>query len=182
MLLLNRPHYRLSRIPFWLIAALVLACGGAESQNASPESPPVHEASSETNKTKETTPPATASGAATGVPLIEEGAQKVPISETTAGPARYPEDAPKCDGCTETRTWLDETGRTHRTWSSESSGESIQKSMLDELKTQGWSIRSDLRQSGQFALDATKGSQRIAVLIAGDEETGKSLISAIITP
>jgi hypothetical protein len=176
MLPLKRLQRALSRCPLWLITAMILACGGAESQDSTPAKPPVQETPSEAKPTPQSTTPTT------GVPLIEKGAQRVPTSETIAGPARYPNDGPECPGCTETGTWVDDTGRTHRTWTSPTPGDTIQKSMLKQLKSQGWEIRSNLQQSGQFALDATKNPRRIAILIASDEKTKENLVSAIITP
>ena len=176
MLLLNRAHDTLGRHSLWLIAAMTLACSGAESQDSAPAKPAAPEVQSEAK------PTAPSSAAASGVPLIEEGARKVPTSETIAGPADYPNDGPECLGCTETGTWVDESGRTHRTWTSSKPGDSIQKNMLKQLRSQDWEIRSNIQQSGQFALDATKDSRRIAILIASDEKTGKTLASAIITP
>ena len=176
MLLLNRPHHTLGLCSLWLIAAMILACGGAESQDSAPAKPPVPEIAPEAKPSPPSAKPAT------GVSLIDEGAQKVPTIETIAGPAHYPTDGPECVGCTTTGTWVDETGRTHRTWTSQVPGDSIQKSMLKQLKSQGWEIRSNLQQSGQFALDATKKSRRIAILIASDDKKEGNLISAIISP
>ena len=157
-----------------LLVMIVLACGGAESEEAVPPTP--------TPVTEKAPAPSPAEDQASGVPMIEEGAKKVPTYETVAGPARYPENAPECPGCTLTGTWRDETGRTHRTWTSSKTGGEIQKNMLDQLSQKKWQIQSNLGQSGQYALDATKDGSRIAILIAYDEKSSDTLISAIVTP
>ena len=160
-----------------LVVLLVLACGGAESKDA--ESP---EASVSETVT-EAAPKASAKPSSpTAVQMIEKGAKKVPLVDTVAGPARYPEDGPQCPGCTSTGTWADDTGRIHRTWTSSSDGAALQKAMRDQLTKDGWSIQSALDQSGQLALDATKKQRRIAVLIASDNEKKGNLVSVIITP
>ncbi|MEE3327247.1 MAG: hypothetical protein VX252_07935 [Myxococcota bacterium] len=172
MSFMKRRDHLVGRGQIWLLALVLLACGGAENQDATPRTPSAKPASTETAAVKPTA----------GVPMIEEGAQKVPIAETAEGPARYPEDGPDCPGCSVTGTWIDDTGRTHRTWTSTASGDTLQKNMLDQLKKNGWEIRSNLKQSGQYALDATKNGGRIAILIASDPKTRNNLISAILTP
>lgn len=159
-----------------LVVLLVLACGGAESQDT-------ESAKSTTSKAPVEAPvKAAAKPSAPAVQMIETGANKVPTIDTIAGPARYPKDGPDCPGCSSTGTWADETGRIHRTWTSSGDGATIQKDMRDQLTKEGWSIKSALNQSGQFALDATKKQRRIAVLIASDSKKKENLISVIITP
>lgn len=171
MWVMKRPGRTLGRKTIGFLALLLLACNGAESEEPTAPAPAVEKTAAESPSQ---TP-------ASGVPMIEEGAQKVPAYETVAGPARYPEDAPDCSGCTLTGTFTDKTGRTHRTWTSSKSGADIQKNMLEQLTAEKWQIQSNLSQSGQYALDATKDSARIAILIAQDGTNPGSLVSAIVT-
>ena len=172
MFSVERSRRALGRNKISLVVLLVLACGGAESQDA------------ELPKSTETKAPieAAAKPSASAVQMIEKGANKIPTIDTVSGPARYPEDGPECPGCVSTGTWVDETGRLHRTWTSSADGATIQKDMRDQLTKEDWDIQSTLNQSGQFALDATKKRRRIAVLIASDSKKKENLISVIITP
>ncbi len=172
MFSVERSRRALGRNKISLVVLLVLACGGAESQDAEPPKPTVTKAPIE----------AAAKPSAPAVQMIEKGANKVPTIDTVAGPARYPKDGPECPGCISTGTWVDETGRLHRTWTSSADGAAIQKDMRDQLTKEDWNIESALNQSGQFALDATKKQRRIAVLIASDSKKKENLISVIITP
>ena len=172
MFSVERSRRALGRNKISLVVLLVLACGGAESQDAEPPKPTATKAPIE----------AAAKPSAPAVQMIEKGANKVPMIDTVAGPARYPKDGPECPGCISTGTWVDETGRLHRTWTSSADGAAIQKDMRDQLTKEDWNIQSALNQSGQFALDATKKQRRIAVLIASDSKKKENLISVIITP
>jgi hypothetical protein len=176
MFSVERSRRALGRNKISLVVLLVLACGGAESQDAESPKPTA------TKAPIEAPIKAAAKPSAPAVQMIEKGANKVPTIDTVAGPVRYPKDGPECPGCISTGTWVDETGRIHRTWTSSADGASIQKDMRDQLTKKDWNIQSALNQSGQFALDATKKRKRIAVLIASDGKKKENVISVIITP
>ena len=154
---------------------LTLSCTVAESEPA--ESKP---ASSESIPIPKPAPERTAASPP-AIQKIDAGGQKVPVGKTVAGPATYPKDAPNYPQATITATWLDKTGRIHRTSDSPASAEKIQLYMKNELKAQGWEIVSSFDQGGQYAIDATKDERRIAVLIADGTQEVQSKITVLIT-
>lgn len=148
---MQRPRTRTDRIAPALAAAILLLVGGC-SPSESAES-----------------------GGATDAPVDAAAASPVGSAGGAAPPppepareraTTLPSDAPDYPDATVIETGSGRDGRIKQVSSSNDSGEQVYGYMTRLLEAQGWTIGSKLADAGQFAIDATKGDRRAAVLIA----------------
>ena len=89
-----------------------------------------------------------------------------PATLKTGGDSKLPADAPAYPGARIEETGPGPDNRIQQVSISTAPAKSVYEAMAEQLEKQGWTIHSRMSDKGQFALDASKGTRRAAVLIA----------------
>ena len=103
------------------------------------------------------------------------------------GRSQLPSDAPVYPGAEVEETAPGPDGRIKQVSISKAPAEKVYETMGEQLKADGWDIRSRMNDNGQFALDASKDTRRAAVLIADGKilknaGTPNTRITVLVSP
>ncbi|MBI5232174.1 MAG: hypothetical protein HY876_08430 [Coriobacteriales bacterium] len=100
-------------------------------------------------------------------------------------PADFPTDAPVYPGAKVVASYEQGTGAAKSyvvTFETADPASKVNDWYVTEIEAKGWTIDTKANQGENYILNATKGTQRLALTIAADQGQAKTLINETVTP